>query len=107
MFYQANPDGYREVLKGVWLKTLVHGERTLLGEFRLDQGALVPLHQHPQEQTGYLVAGSLRFFIGEETAIANAGDSWSLPAGISHGAEALEDSIVIEVFSPVREDYLP
>jgi quercetin dioxygenase-like cupin family protein len=107
MFYKANNDGYKTMLDGIRMKTLVHGERTLLSEFKLDKGAVIPKHQHPQEQTGYLISGSLRFSIGEESQIANPGDSWNLPSEIVHGAEALEDSVVIEVFSPVREDYLP
>ena len=105
----SNPDdvGYREVLDGVLLKTRAYGERTLLGEFRIAAGAVIPVHQHPQEQTGYLVSGRLAFEIGEEREDATPGASWCIPAGVPHGAEALEPTVVIEVFSPVREDYLP
>lgn len=97
----------RELLAGVTMRTLAHGERTLLAEVRLARGAVIPEHRHPQEQTGYLVAGRLEFAIAGECLIAEPGSSWSLPADLPHGASALEDSVVIEVFSPVREDYLP
>jgi quercetin dioxygenase-like cupin family protein len=107
MIDKANDDGYRELLDGVRLKAISYGERTLLTEVRFEKGAVVPEHQHPHEQTGYLVSGSLRFFSGDQEATATPGDSWNLPSGLPHGAEALEDSVVIEVFSPVREDYLP
>jgi len=107
MFYKSDSAGYREAVEKVWFKTLVYGERTLLGRFRLEKGAKVPVHKHPQEQTGYLVSGQLDFVIGDERFDARPGDSWSIPASVGHGAEALEDTIVIEVFSPVREDYLP
>jgi quercetin dioxygenase-like cupin family protein len=107
MIDMANDGGYREMIEGVWLKALSHGERTLLTEVRFNKGAVVPEHQHHHEQTGYLISGSLRFFSGDEEAIAHPGDSWNLASGFPHGAEALEDSVVIEVFSPVREDYLP
>jgi len=106
MIDKANDEGYREMVDGVRLKALSHGERTLLTEVRLARGAVVPEHQHPHEQTGYLISGSLRFFSGADEAIARPGDSWNLPSGFPHGAEALVDSVVIEVFSPVREDYL-
>jgi quercetin dioxygenase-like cupin family protein len=106
MLRMADSKGYKELLEGVQLKSLVHGERTHLTEVRLAKGAVVPEHQHPQEQTGYLISGSLRFVIDGEESVATPGTSWSLPAGISHGAEALEDTVVVEVFSPVREDYL-
>ena len=66
-----------------------------------------PFHSHPHEQTGYLIKGSIRLSIGTESYNAQAGDSWCIPGGIEHGAEILEDSIAIEVFSPVRNDYLP
>lgn len=107
MFYSRSAEGYVEALKGVWRKSLVHGDHTLLSEFRLDAGAVIPLHKHPHEQTGYLVSGRLRFVIGEESMEAGPGDSWCLAGELEHGAEALEDSVVIEVFSPVREEYLP
>ena len=97
----------RELLPGVTLRTLAHGERTLLAEVRLARGAMIPEHRHPQEQTGYLVSGRLEFSVAGDCLIAEPGSSWSLPANIPHGASALEDSVVVEVFSPVREDYLP
>jgi quercetin dioxygenase-like cupin family protein len=107
MFRKADDEGYRQVLDGVRLKTLVHGERTMLCEFRFVKGAVVPEHKHPHEQTGCVVSGSLKFVVNGEISIATPGDSWNLPAGIPHGAEALEESVVIEVFAPPREDYLP
>ena len=105
MIVRADSQGYRQVLEGVLLKTLVHGEHTLLTEVRLEKGAVVPEHQHPQEQTGYLISGSLRFFSGDEEHIARPGDSWNLTGGFAHGAEALEDSEVIECFAPMRPEY--
>jgi quercetin dioxygenase-like cupin family protein len=107
MFYTANNAGFIKVLDGVERKTLVHGERTLLGEFRFAKDAVVPIHRHPQEQTGYLVAGKMRFTVNDDVMTAAPGDSWSIAANVPHGAEALEASVVIEVFAPVREDYLP
>ena len=107
MFYSRSSDGYAEALEGVWRKTLVHGDNTLLTEFRIEAGAVIPVHQHPQEQTGYLVSGKLKFTVGDESIVAEPGDSWCLAGDLPHGAEALKDSVVIEVFSPVREDYLP
>jgi len=106
MIAGANSEGYRELVKGVWLKNLVHGEFTHMTQVRMDKGALIPEHSHMHEQTGFLVSGCLRFFGGETENIVRAGDSWSFHGGFKHGAEALEDAVVIEVFSPLREDYL-
>jgi len=107
MFASADPGGYQIVVPGIRRKTLCHGDATLISEFRLDAGHVLPLHAHPQEQTGYLVAGRLRMTIGDKTCDAGPGDSWCIPGGAEHGADVLEDSVAIEVFSPVREDYLP
>lgn len=107
MFYKADPEAYTAISEGVNLKTLVHGERTLLSEVRFDKGGTVPAHHHVNEQTGYVVSGSLRFVVGGETLVVRTGDSWNIPSDVVHSAEALEDSVVIEVFSPMREDYLP
>jgi quercetin dioxygenase-like cupin family protein len=61
---------------------------------------------HPHEQTGYLVSGRIRLFIGDDSRELVAGDSWCIPQDMIHCAEVLEDSVAIEVFSPLREDYL-
>lgn len=106
MFQQQSDAGYRPVLDGIALKTLAHGERTLLAEFRLAAGAVLPMHRHPHEQTGYLVSGRLRLTVGGETFEAGPGDAWNIPADVEHGGEAITDAVAVEVFSPVREDYL-
>jgi len=107
MFYSANSEGYKTVLNGVRMKTLTYGQRTLFSEFRFEKGAVIPVHAHVHEQTGYVVKGAMRFTVAGEVILAKPGDSWNLPSNVPHGAEALEESVVIEVFSPVREDYLP
>lgn len=107
MIYKNNDKGYIDVLDGVKRKTLVYGEKTLLAEFRLAGGKTLPLHSHPQEQTGYLVSGKITMNIEGEQHLFLPGNSWSIPGDVEHGAEILEDSVVVEVFSPVREDYLP
>jgi quercetin dioxygenase-like cupin family protein len=107
MFYKSNSDGYKQVLTGVKLKTLVYGDKTLFTEFRLDKGSQLPSHTHPQEQTGYLVEGRIRLFVGDDVFEVEPGDSWCVLSNVKHRAEILADSVAIEVFSPVREDYLP
>jgi quercetin dioxygenase-like cupin family protein len=89
------------------MKPLVFGEKTLMCEFHLQNGSLLPRHSHPNEQTGYMISGRMRFTIGAETYDVKPGDSWCIAANIEHNAELLEDSVIIEVFSPVRSDYLP
>lgn len=107
MYHRQNNNGYHSRVKGIDQKTLVFGDRTLMTEFRLKKGTVVPRHSHPYEQTGYLVSGRMIFVSGEEQYEAMPGDSWCILMNIEHSAEAIEDSVAVEVFSPVREDYLP
>ena len=107
MLQKHSKEGYSTPIPGISLKTLVYGEKTLMTEFLLKKGSLLPQHSHPHEQTGYLVSGHIRLSIGSEKNDVMPGDSWCIPGGVEHNAEILEDSVAIEVFSPVREDYLP
>jgi quercetin dioxygenase-like cupin family protein len=107
MFKKSNTGTHTEIVKGVHLKTMVHGEHTLTTEVRMDKGAVIPPHHHPHEQTGYLVSGHMDFLVDGEHFIAKPGDSWNIAGDVEHGAIAIEPSVVVEVFSPVREDYLP
>jgi len=107
MFHKQDDTGFKELQDGVRLKALVYGEKTLLAEFRLEKGKALPRHSHPHEQTGYLVEGRIRLTIGEASFDAEPGDSWNIPSQVEHDVEVLEDTVVIEVFSPAREDYLP
>lgn len=102
----ASQNGYTEVLPGIQIKTLCYGESMLMSEFLLKKGSLLPAHDHPYEQTGYLVNGNIRLTIGEVSQNILPGYSWSIPAGVRHFAEIIEDSVAIEVFCPAREDYL-
>jgi len=107
MFNKHNASNYKDPLPGIRQKTLVYGEKTLMTEFQLTGGYTLPDHSHPYEQTGYLVTGYIRLKIGDETFDAHAGDSWCIPFNVIHGAQVMKDSVAVEVFSPVRQDYLP
>ena len=98
---------YSDPLPGIRQRTMVFGERTLMTEVLLAKGSLLPEHAHPHEQTGRLVKGHILLRIGDKEYDATAGDSWCIPSNVVHGARTLEDSVAIEVFSPVRTDYLP
>lgn len=107
MFAESSDTGYKTPLEGIQQKTLVYGQKTLMTEFRLKAGRVLPLHGHPYEQTGYLVSGRLRLTVGEETYDTEPGASWCIAPDVVHGAEVLEDAVAIEVFAPPREDYIP
>jgi len=96
-----------QMLPGIVRKTLTHGDRMLLVEFTLAAGAVFPEHRHPYEQTGYLCQGAGRLWIAEEAFDLSPGASWNIPADVPHRAEFFRDSVALDIFSPVREDYLP
>jgi quercetin dioxygenase-like cupin family protein len=94
-----------EMAAGVVRETLGECDRMLMARFSLKSGSRVPLHQHPHEQVGYAVSGRLRLTIDKESHVIEAGDSYFIPAGVPHAAEAITDCIAVDVFSPPREDY--
>ena len=90
-------------------RRLVTGQQMMLAHVYLAKGAIVPKHQHHNEQLTYILEGALRFWIGEnsdETMDVRAGEVLHIPSNVWHKAEALEDTLDIDVFSPPREDWL-
>lgn len=86
-------------------RQVIHTETMTLARLVLRRGAVVPLHQHPNEQIATVLQGRLRFVVGGEERAVSAGESVALAANVLHEVEALEDSVVLDVFSPVREDW--
>ncbi len=107
MFVPHIKDGYAQSLPGITQKTLAYGDKTLMVEFILNKGSALPLHCHPHEQTGYLIQGHIRLIIGDTEYDTHAGDSWTIPSNVTHGATIVEDSKAVEVFSPTRTEYIP
>ena len=106
MFIKSNEKELKPLIDGVFIKPMAFGEKSLICKFLLKEGHSLPAHHHPYEQTGFLILGKLKFRINAEWYDAEAGDSWSIPENIEHEVIVLEDSEVIEVFIPVREEYL-
>ena len=99
----------RERVTDVISRRLVTGDRMMLAHVYLQKGAVVPRHQHHNEQLTYILEGALRFWIGEderETVDVRAGEVLHIPSNVWHKAEALEDTLDVDVFSPPREDWL-
>ncbi len=99
-------EGFTTLIPGIHMKVVGHGEKTLSALFKLEAGHILPLHNHLYEQTGTLLKGALELSIADETTRMAPGDTWTIPPHVPHQARVLEDCLVFEVFSPVREDYL-
>ena len=90
-------------------RRLVTGEHMMLAHVYLKKGCIVPRHRHENEQISYVLEGALRFWIGEdesEEIVVGAGEVLHLPSNVWHKAEALEETVDVDVFSPPREDWL-
>jgi len=107
MITRNDETAWHEVIPGISMSTLVYGDKMLMARFRLQEKSFLPLHSHPHEQTGYLLSGRMTMTIDGKEHDFGPGDSWSIPSGVEHGAFVRETCIAIEVFSPVREDYMP
>jgi quercetin dioxygenase-like cupin family protein len=94
-----------EVFEGIYRKTLLYNKDLMLCHFTLDKNANVPVHNHDENQIGYVIKGKLKFLTEEGEFIANEGDSYIFYSNEKHGAVVLENSEVIDVFNPAREDY--
>ena len=99
----------REVLHEQLSRRLITGDRVMLAHVYLKKGCVVPKHSHENEQFTYILEGALRFRIGDDGAeevVVRAGEVLHLPSHLPHEAQALEDTLDVDVFSPPREDWL-
>ena len=83
-----------------------YNDKLFLAEHRMAAGWMGAAHSHPHDQMAYVISGRLRVTAGGRTFEVRAGDSFVIAGGVEHQAEALEASVVIDVFTPCRTDYL-
>ena len=81
-------------------------DRVTIARFSLSRGAVVPVHDHDHEQVSYVLSGALRFEVDGREIAVRAGEALQTPSWAKHGVTAVEDAEVIDVFSPVRQDWL-
>jgi len=93
------------VIDGITRKTLSVGERAMVVEIHLKQGADMPEHAHPHEQLGYVVSGKVEFYIEDEMMLLEKGDAYAVPSQQKHKVVVLEDSVVVDIFAPPRDEW--
>ena len=107
--YSPWKDVELETVSPMLSRKLLTGQRMMLAQVFLKKGCIVPRHQHENEQYTYLLEGALRFWIGEDekqVQDVRAGEVLHIPSMVWHKAEALEDTLDLDVFDPPREDWL-
>ena len=95
-----------QICPGIKRRTITSGAAMYQMRAELGAGSTLPVHSHPQEQIAHVVSGRIRFNVDGEAREVGAGESLYLPSNVPHGAETLEAAVVIDTFSPPREDYL-
>ena len=94
-----------EMIPGVHRRTMGTTDEVMLCEFFIEANATVPAHSHKNDQVGYLVSGELELTIHGKTQTLKPGDSYAVPGGIEHSAKAIVDTVLVDAFSPPRNDY--
>jgi quercetin dioxygenase-like cupin family protein len=84
----------------------LHGEGITLARFRFDKGNVVAVHKHINDQITTVQSGSVRMTCGDEEFVLKAGEMVHVPPNVPHGNVALEDTVIIELFSPIRSDWI-
>jgi unsaturated pyranuronate lyase len=99
-------DVERDQVNPLFSRQLVVGEKVMVARILLRKGALVPLHHHENEQLSYILEGALKFQIDGHDVMVKAGEVLCIPPNMPHAAEALEDTLDLDIFHPPRADWL-
>ncbi|MBN2150577.1 MAG: cupin domain-containing protein [Candidatus Lokiarchaeota archaeon] len=96
-----------EAVKGIHRRTMCYNDDAQICHFDMKKGSVIELHSHPAAQIGYVVKGKVEFWYQTKDSkhLVVTGDSYLIPGNVPHGAVVIEDSDVIEVFSPARKEY--
>ena len=96
----------REILSPVFERQLIVGHEVMLSRILLRKGCIVPLHSHANEQISYILEGALKFWIDGKEIVVRAGEVLTIPPNMPHKAEALEDTLDLDIFHPPRADWI-
>ncbi len=87
-------------------RKFISGKKIMLAQIFLKKGCVIAAHSHESEQMTYILSGSLTFRLQDKEVTLNEGDVLNIPSGVEHSAVALEDTLDLDAFSPIREDWL-
>jgi quercetin dioxygenase-like cupin family protein len=106
LFAQPEETGWTELAPGNTRRVLIHTPELMQVEFGFKAGAIGALHSHPHVQVSYVAEGSFEVTIDGRTEIVGQGGSFIVPPNLVHGVKALEDGRLVDVFTPMREDFV-
>jgi len=96
----------KEVMNPKLSRRVITGEKAMVAQVFIAKGAVVPTHQHESEQIAYIMEGALKFDLEGKEVIVRAGEVLLIPSNVPHSAVALEDTLDLDIFSPIRTDWL-
>jgi unsaturated pyranuronate lyase len=96
----------KEVLSDTIARKIISGDKAMVAQVFLTKGAVVPEHFHESEQITYILEGALRFEIEGKEIVVGKGEVLRIPSNVPHRAVALEDTLDLDIFSPIRHDWL-
>jgi quercetin dioxygenase-like cupin family protein len=106
IFYFAKELEWTDMFEGVSRKILGHDQQIMMVKVKFEAGTTVVPHTHVHTQTSYCAKGKFEFTVGEEKQIISYGDGVYIPPDMPHGVVCLEEGVIIDVFTPAREDFL-
>ncbi len=106
VFIENREIPWEEVDKGVKRKIMAWDDRLMVVKVQFDKGGIGSLHQHYHSQITHVESGIFEVEIGAEKKVLTAGDAFYIPPNVMHGAVCLEAGVLIDVFSPMREDFI-
>jgi quercetin dioxygenase-like cupin family protein len=95
-----------ERLNPLVTRRVIHTVAMTVARLRIAKGAVVPAHRHVHEQLAMVERGALKFDLDGQEILVSAGQALSIPSGVPHGVEALEDTVVMDLFTPRRQDWI-
>ncbi len=105
-FIMGDEIAWETVGEGVRRQIMGYDDRIMLVNVEFDKGGIGPMHQHHHSQVTYVISGQFDLTIGDETKRMKGGDAFYIPPNVMHGAICVEKGVLIDVFSPIREDFM-
>jgi quercetin dioxygenase-like cupin family protein len=105
-FIMGDEVAWETVGEGVRRQIMGYDDKIMLVNVEFDKGGVGPMHQHYHSQVTYVISGQFDLTIGDETKRMKGGDAFYIPPNVMHGAICVEKGVLIDVFSPIREDFM-
>jgi quercetin dioxygenase-like cupin family protein len=105
-FWHDKPEAWKEVMPGVRRRMLSHSSTGLMVLYKIESGKTFALHNHPHAQYGVFLEGEGKFRVGESVWEMKGGDTYYIPPGVFHELKTVKECVILDFFTPEREDYV-